>query len=58
MLRKNSNGPFFGVCEGLADWSGIDPTLIRLGFVGISLFTEGSGVLLYLILAVCMPASK
>lgn len=58
MLRKNSNGPLWGVCEGLGDWSGIDPVLIRLGFCCMTLFTEGSGVLLYFILAICMRESK
>ena len=58
MLRKNSNGPFFGVCEGLGDWTGIDPTLVRLGFVLVGFLTEGLAIPAYLILAICMPQGK
>ena len=36
-----------GVCVGLAAYFGIDPTLVRLGFVLLT-FLGGLGVLLYL----------
>ena len=36
-----------GVCAGLAAYFGIDPTLVRLGFVVLSAF-GGLGALLYL----------
>jgi phage shock protein PspC (stress-responsive transcriptional regulator) len=36
-----------GVCSGLAAYFGIDPTLVRLGFVFLTVF-GGFGVLLYL----------
>jgi phage shock protein C len=36
-----------GVCAGLAAYFGIDPTLVRLGFVFLTVF-GGFGVLLYL----------
>ena len=35
-----------GVCAGLAAYFGIDPTLVRLGFVVLTVF-GGFGVLLY-----------
>ena len=44
-----------GVCGGLADYSGIDALLWRVGFVGLTV-AGGSGVLLYLLLWVLMPA--
>jgi phage shock protein PspC (stress-responsive transcriptional regulator) len=36
-----------GVAAGLADYFGIDPTLVRIGFVGLALF-GGLAVPLYL----------
>ena len=36
-----------GVCAGLAAYFGIDPTLVRLGFVVLTVF-GGFGILLYL----------
>lgn len=36
-----------GVCAGLAAYFGIDPTLVRLGFVLLTVF-GGFGILLYL----------
>jgi phage shock protein PspC (stress-responsive transcriptional regulator) len=43
-----------GVCGGLAGYSGIDPLLWRVGFVGLTL-AGGSGILVYLLLWVLMP---
>ncbi len=44
-----------GVCAGLAKYSGIDVTVIRLGFVLAAVFGVGAPVLLYFILAIMMP---
>ncbi len=43
-----------GVCGGLADYSGVDAVLWRVGFVALTLI-GGSGVLLYLLLWVLLP---
>nr|MBP9884511.1 PspC domain-containing protein [Chitinophagales bacterium] len=43
-----------GVCSGIANYFDIDPTIVRVLFVfGFLVF--GSGLLLYLILAIAMP---
>ncbi|MBP9884403.1 MAG: PspC domain-containing protein, partial [Chitinophagales bacterium] len=43
----------FGVCSGIANYFDIDPTIVRVLFVfGFLVF--GSGLLLYLILAIAM----
>ncbi|MCC6384309.1 MAG: PspC domain-containing protein [Bacteroidia bacterium] len=47
----------FGVCSGLADYFGTDPTIVRVIFVILLLFF-GTGVLLYLILALIIPDKK
>lgn len=54
MLKKGKNKSIFGVCSGLADYTGIDVTLIRVGFAVASLF-YGLAIVVYLILAVVMP---
>jgi phage shock protein C len=43
-----------GVCGGLAVYFGVDPTLVRVLWVAMTLFV-GVGILLYLILWVVMP---
>jgi phage shock protein PspC (stress-responsive transcriptional regulator) len=45
-----------GVSGGLADYSGIDSLLWRVGFVGLTL-AGGSGVVIYLLLWVLMPSA-
>lgn len=44
----------FGVCSGLANYFDIEPTVMRLIFL-VALLVFGTGLLLYLILAVVMP---
>lgn len=43
-----------GVCAGIAEYFDIDPTLIRLAWVLMSLFV-GFGILFYIIAAIVMP---
>jgi phage shock protein PspC (stress-responsive transcriptional regulator) len=43
-----------GVCGGLAEYSGVDPLLWRVGFVALTVL-GGSGLLIYLMLWVLMP---
>ena len=42
-----------GVCTGLAQYFGIDATLVRLAFVLLGLF--GPGILAYIIAALIIP---
>ena len=37
------NGKFLGVCSGIADYTGIDPLLVRVGFVLLGFFTGFMG---------------
>lgn len=43
-----------GVCAGLAEYFAVDPTIVRLIFILITLLW-GSGILIYLILWLLMP---
>lgn len=44
----------FGVCGGLAETFAVDPTIVRLVFVLVTL-AGGAGVLAYIILAIVLP---
>ncbi|WP_246064032.1 PspC domain-containing protein [Blastococcus colisei] len=44
-----------GVSGGLAEYSGIDPVLWRVGFVGLTV-AGGAGIVVYLLLWVLMPS--
>ncbi len=56
MIKKLTKGDkkIFGVCSGLANYFDMDPTVMRIIFL-ISLFVFGTGVLVYIILAMVMP---
>jgi phage shock protein PspC (stress-responsive transcriptional regulator) len=43
-----------GVCAGLADYFGVDPTLVRLVFAVVTIF-GGAGVLAYLLAWIVIP---
>lgn len=43
-----------GVCAGIADYFGIDPTVIRIAFV-LGMFASGSTIFAYIILSMIMP---
>lgn len=48
------NGKFMGVCAGIADYTGIDPLLVRVGFVLLGFFTGfmgGGQILAYFLVA-------
>ena len=52
-LYKSNNRMICGVCAGLAEYLGIDPTVVRLIWAALGL--TGTGILLYSIAALVMP---
>jgi len=55
-LRKSRGRMIAGVCGGIAEWLGWDPTLVRVLYVLISIFSAGfPGILVYIILWIVMP---
>jgi phage shock protein PspC (stress-responsive transcriptional regulator) len=57
LFRDTENKIMGGVCGGLGAFAGVDPIWFRLGFA-IAFFSFGTGILLYLILWILMPAAK
>ncbi len=53
-FHKSANRKLCGVCGGIAEYFDIDPTLIRILWVVLVIF-GGTGILLYIILAIFMP---
>jgi phage shock protein PspC (stress-responsive transcriptional regulator) len=53
--RSSSDRMISGVCGGLAEEFGVPPAVVRLGFVLLTLFSFGTGLLLYIVLWVVMP---
>ena len=53
-LSRSNNKMIGGVCAGIADYLGLDPTIVRIVWV-LMLFFAGFGSLLYLILWIIMP---
>ena len=54
LCKSSSNKMISGVCAGIAEYFGCDPTLVRViwAILGISV---GSGILAYIIAAIIMP---
>jgi phage shock protein C len=53
--RDKRHGKLFGVCAGIADYTGFDVSLVRVGFLA-AVFMSGGGVLpFYLIAALVTP---
>lgn len=47
LYRNRIQGKIAGVCEGLGEYSDVDPVLIRLAFV-LLCFWGGAGLILYI----------
>ena len=54
LTRSRYDRKVAGVCGGIGEYLGIDPTVIRILFV-VGFFMGGQGLLLYIILALFMP---
>ena len=52
-LYKSNNRMICGVCAGIAEYLGIDPTVVRLIWAALGL--TGTCILLYIIAALVMP---
>ncbi|MDO4291797.1 MAG: PspC domain-containing protein [Eubacteriales bacterium] len=57
LYRSASNRMVCGVCGGLGDYTGIDPTVVRVLYVVLSLVAGAGllGLILYFILSVIIP---
>ena len=57
IVRQSQGRWFAGVATGLARWLGVDPLVVRAGFILFSIFF-GMGLALYLVLWLLMPDER
>ena len=54
LYKSNQNKMIDGICGGIAEYFGVDPTVVRLLWALFSLM-GGSGILAYIIAAIIIP---
>ena len=52
--RSRSDRKIAGVCGGIAEYLGVDPTIVRLAWALLA-FGWGSGILAYIVCALVIP---
>ena len=55
LYRSTQDRMFAGVCGGIGEYLDVDPTLVRLVFVALTLLSSGSGLVIYVILMLIVP---
>jgi phage shock protein C len=53
LYRSSTNKMICGVCQGVAEYINVDPTIIRLLWVVFGIF--GVGIFVYIVAAIIMP---
>jgi phage shock protein PspC (stress-responsive transcriptional regulator) len=56
LYRSKTDRIIFGICGGLGEYFEIDPLVFRILFILLT-FTGGSGVIIYILLAIIIPGS-
>lgn len=54
LYRSRENRVIAGVCGGIGEYFGVDPTIVRLAWL-LFIFAGGSGVIAYIIAALIIP---
>ena len=57
-LVRSADKKIAGVCGGLAEYFGMDASIVRIIYLLATIFTAFAGVLFYIILMLVMPAQK
>ena len=55
LVRSRKGRMVAGICAGIADYSGLDVTLVRVIVTVVSIITGGTGVLAYLAAWMIIP---
>jgi phage shock protein C len=55
LMRRRDGRMLAGVCAGVADYFGVDVTLVRVIWAVVSVITGGAGVLAYLVAWIIIP---
>jgi phage shock protein C len=57
-LINRRDAKVMGVAAGLADYTGFDPTIVRLGLVALTLLTGPVMILFYVLTGLLAPAAQ
>jgi len=56
VFHRSSNKMIAGVCGGIAEYFDLDPTIVRVGYVLVSILSVAfPGILAYIVLMFVMP---
>ncbi|HEX8384798.1 MAG TPA: PspC domain-containing protein [Rubricoccaceae bacterium] len=55
LTKDRRNRKIAGVAAGIANYTGLDPTLVRIAFVAAAIFTNGIAIPLYFLLSFLLP---
>lgn len=55
LTRSKFNRMISGVCGGLGNYLGMDPTVVRLIWLILSIASFGTGLIIYLVAAIVIP---
>ena len=55
ITRSRRDRVFAGVCGGLASYMGLDPVLVRVLYVALTLLSWGTGIVLYFLAWIIIP---
>lgn len=59
LTKSRNNVVVSGVLGGISEFIGIDPTIIRVIYIILALFTAGfPGFMLYIVLMIIMPSDR
>lgn len=54
-LTRSNDRVLAGVCAGIADYLDFDPTMVRIAYAFLTLFTCFSVIIFYIVLWIVMP---
>ncbi|MBI4169830.1 MAG: PspC domain-containing protein [Acidobacteria bacterium] len=57
LYRSRLDRKMGGVCGGIAEYFGIDPVIVRLLWVAVTIVSMGAGILLYIIALLVVPSN-
>ena len=58
-LKRSLNDRMLaGVCGGLAQYLGLDPSLVRIVYAILTVFTAFAGLIIYILMWIIVPEEK
>ena len=59
LTRSVTNKTIAGVCGGIAEYFEMDPTLVRICYAALTIFSAAfPGILLYIVMVLLMPQAE